>query len=104
MKFKIVALAFISMLLYSCSTSKTTTKPVAEEKPFVPVVAEAAVLTEDLQKGKTSYENNCARCHKLYDTKQFTAEEWTPIMLRMQKKARIDDAERDLIYAYVTMK
>jgi cytochrome c5 len=103
MKQKITLLALLSVLIYSCSPSKSTTKPVEET---VVVVAEPAkpILTEEILAGKTSYENNCAKCHKLYDTKQFTAEEWTPIMLRMQKKAHIDDAERDRIYAYVTMK
>jgi mono/diheme cytochrome c family protein len=93
MKFKIIALALLGILIYSCSP-KVVPQVVEVKKEMSPEIAE----------GKSLYENNCAKCHKLFDTKQFTAEEWTPIVLRMQKKARIDDATRDKIYAYVTMR
>jgi mono/diheme cytochrome c family protein len=93
MKLKIIAFALLGILIYSCSP-KVVPQVVEVKKEMSPEIAE----------GKSLYENNCAKCHKLFDTKQFTAEEWTPIVLRMQKKARIDDATRDKIYAYVTMK
>lgn len=93
MKFKIIGLFLLGITIYSCSPK------------VVPQVSEVKnVLSPEMVEGKMLYENNCAKCHKLYDTKQFTAEEWTPIVLRMQKKTRIDDATRDKIYAYVTMK
>ena len=52
--------------------------------------------------GKMLYENNCAKCHDLYAPKDFNAEQWKPIMLSMQKKAKISDEEREKIYAYLT--
>ena len=45
---------------------------------------------------------NCAKCHSLYDAKDFTAQEWMPIVMRMQKKAKISDEQREKIYAYLT--
>lgn len=72
---------------------KTVVKPIEEK-----LVVTAAVLSE----GKSLYGMNCAKCHKLYDAKSFTAEEWAPIVLRMQKKARISDEQREYIYAYLT--
>ena len=50
-----------------------------------------------------SYENNCAKCHKLYNAKDYTAEQWKPILVSMQKKAKITDQEREKIYTYLTM-
>ncbi|WP_235922453.1 c-type cytochrome [Flavobacterium difficile] len=112
------ALAFA----YGC----TAKKAVNEEVPLVvdknspsmmqsakgdaPVVAvplevpeeKAEVTAEVLAEGKNLYGTNCAKCHKLYDAKSFTAEEWTPIVMRMQKKARISDEQREKIYAYLT--
>lgn len=98
----LVALAFA----YGCSAKKTVAPA-----PEVTEAVEAAitqpsnklvVTAEVIAEGKSLYGMNCAKCHKLYDTKDFTAEEWTPIVMRMQKKARISDEQREKIYAYLT--
>ena len=61
-----------------------------------------APLTAELAEGRTLFLNNCAKCHDLYSPKDFNAEQWKPIMLDMQKKAKISDSEREKIYAYLT--
>lgn len=94
MKLRIAAWAVIGMVLYSCSPAKTA----PAETPVPP-----KTLSPELAEGKNLYENNCARCHKLYDRREYTAEQWTPILMRMQKKAKIGDAEREKIYKYLTM-
>lgn len=92
MKVKIVAVAFLGMLIYSCSPKIVpVSSPVIQETPLTPELAE----------GKALFESNCAKCHGLYDAKDFTAEQWSPIMLNMQKKAKISDEEREKIYAYL---
>jgi cytochrome c5 len=93
MKSKIIAVALLGMLLYSCAS-----KPVTTTTTEVKSVALTAVQTE----GKTLYENNCAKCHKLYDTKAFSVTEWTPILISMQKKAKLQDADIEKIHAYIT--
>lgn len=94
MKIRLVMVALIGTVLFSCAPKVVTPAP--------PPVAN--VMSPALAEGKNLYENNCAKCHKLYDRKDFSAEEWTPIVMRMQKKAQISDANRDLIYNYLTMK
>lgn len=96
MKIKLVMVAFVGTVLFSCAPKVVTPAP--------PPVVVANVMTPALAEGKSLYENNCAKCHSLYDRHQFTAEQWTPIVLRMQKNAKIQDSERDLIYNYLTMK
>lgn len=91
MKSKILAVALLGMLIYSCASKNATTTAVKD-----------VVLTSVQAEGKTIYENNCAKCHKLYDTKAFSATEWQPILLSMQKKAKLQDADREKIYAYIT--
>ncbi len=95
MKIKLLMVALVGTVLFSCAPKVITPSP--------PVVV-ANVMTPALAEGKNLYENNCAKCHSLYDRHQFTAEQWTPIVLRMQKNAKIQDFERDLIYNYLTMK
>lgn len=92
MKARILAIGLLGVLIYSCSP-KVVPAPTEVKKELSPELAE----------GRSIYENNCAKCHKLYDPKSNSAEEWTPILIRMQKKAKISDADRDKIYNYVTM-
>lgn len=102
MKFKVVSLALLAILIYSCASKSAvaiTTEAVKSEEK----VAVSTVLTPELAEGKSLYENNCADCHKLYEPKQFSAEEWKPIVQRMQKKAHLDDSQGMKIYNYVSM-
>ena len=94
MKYKVPALLILAATMYSCaSKSSAPTVAVSNEK----------ALTPELAEGKSLYENNCSSCHKLYQAKDFSAEQWKPIVLRMQKKARLDDAQGQKIYNYLTM-
>lgn len=91
MKIKLLGTLAIITILTSCSSSK---KVVAETK-------EEVKLTPELAEGKLLFENNCGKCHKLFSPEDFSKEEWQPIVMRMQKKARITDEQRDLVYNYL---
>lgn len=100
---------FAIAFAYGCTAKKVVTPaPTTEENAPTVVASEKpaneklVVTTEVLAEGKNLYGTNCAKCHELYDAKSFTAEEWTPIVIRMQKKARISDEQREKIYAYLT--
>ncbi len=98
MKTKLFMVALFGTVLFSCAPKVVTPAPPP------PPIAEANVMTPALAEGKSLYENNCAKCHSLYDRNQFTAEQWTPITLSMAKKANIDESTRQKIYNYLTMK
>ena len=92
---KTVTIVSIIVLSLACSTQKEQVQPIPNSKPevsFSPVVDE----------GQFIYENNCAKCHDLYNPKDFNPEQWKPILLKMQKEAKISDEEREKIYAYLT--
>ena len=94
MRYKVLALAFVAVLLYACSSkSNIPTAEVPKEK----------VLSPELAEGKSLYENSCGRCHQLYNAKDYSAEQWKPLVQSMQKKARLDDAQGLKIYNYLTM-
>jgi cytochrome c5 len=104
MKYKVLALAVLAVIIYSCaskSNAPTTTTPVATSGTRESV---ATVMTPELAQGKELYDNNCAKCHRLYDAREYSAEEWKPIVTRMQKKAHLDDMQGEKIYNYLTMK
>ncbi|OXA76616.1 Dihaem cytochrome c [Flavobacterium aquidurense] len=101
MKAKILTLAAITLLAVSCGTKKTASTPATPATPAVTETAKAVELTPELAAGKSMYENNCAKCHKLYEPKKFTQEEWAPILVRMQKKAHLDDTQMASITSYI---
>lgn len=99
MKAKFLILAAAILIVVSCGTKKA-----APETPATPAVTETSKtieLTPELAEGKNLYENSCARCHKLYDPKKFSQEEWKPILTRMQKKAKLDDTQIASISNYI---
>ncbi|GAA4052249.1 cytochrome c [Flavobacterium chungnamense] len=106
MKTKILAVALLAIVLYSCGGSKSVPPP-PPPPPLnitykVPTVeAKQADSASDLAEGKSLYENNCAKCHSLYNPKDFSKESWKPILLDMQIKAGISDEQREKIYNYV---
>jgi cytochrome c5 len=102
MKLKITLLAVLSMVIYSCaSKSSIPTEVAKKEEPKEVVVAN--VMTPELAEGKTLYENNCGKCHKLYEVTSYSAEEWKPIVERMSKKARLSEVDGAKIFSYVAM-
>ena len=111
MKTKITIGLFALAIAYGCTAKKAVAPtPEVKEVAETPALEAAMVLplnkptvsAEALAEGKSLYGMNCAKCHELFDKTKFTAEEWTPIVLRMQKKARISDEHREKIYAYLT--
>jgi hypothetical protein len=91
MKLKIIGLAVLFGLFISCGTKSAVAS--AEPKP--------TVMTAELTAGKTAYENNCAKCRKLFEPKEFSKEAWAPILVSMQKKARLSDEEMAPITNYI---
>ena len=91
MKYRIIVLLLLEVVLNSCGPSKAS---IAK--------SELALLIAKQNKGKEIFENNCAKCHKLYDTKAYSIEKWHPILYDMQKKAHLTDADMDKILAYIS--
>lgn len=97
MKIKVGTGLILGLLLMGCSSSKKTieTTEVLEKNQVV--------LSSEQAEGKMLYENNCGKCHALFSADKFSKEQWEPIVLRMQKKARITDEQRDLVFNYLVM-
>jgi mono/diheme cytochrome c family protein len=92
MKPIIIALLFIGTV--ACSTQLYT----PGEKNVNKV--ETASLVE-LQQGHDLYLNNCGKCHKLFKPDSRTNESWKSVLGVMAPKAKLDQAQSDLIYNYL---
>jgi cytochrome c5 len=112
MNYKGIAVAvLITTILVACA-SKSSVPTTEVKKEVVATKTETIVLKkeeirtavtkETLAEGLSLYEYNCAKCHKLYAPKDFSAEEWKPIVARMQRKAKLNDLEGQKILAFLT--
>ena len=54
-----------------------------------------------LSEGQSLYESKCGNCHELHSPSKFKAEQWKPILMDMQNKAKITDAQREQIFEYL---
>jgi len=56
---------------------------------------------EKLQQGRELYIKRCGSCHNLYLPSGYTSKAWKPIIDKMQKRAHIDDSQKELIATYL---
>lgn len=103
MKSKILTLTALTLLLVSCGTQKTAAVATTQTTtPAATATAKTTELTPELAAGKNLYDNSCAKCHRLYEAKEFSQEDWKPILTKMQKKAHLDDTQMASISNYIT--
>ncbi|MDI1256000.1 MAG: cytochrome c [Flavobacterium sp.] len=105
MNTKILFTALLATTIFACGPKPEVPPPPPPASPVATVEqakATTSVATAEVTEGKTSYENNCAKCHKLYAPSDYSKDDWMPILNRMAKKARLDDVETGKIYAYLS--
>ena len=50
---------------------------------------------------KDLYETKCAKCHRLYESKDYSEEEWRLWMTNMCRKAKLSREQEKLINSYL---
>jgi len=71
---------------------------------YIPTLADSqksGVSADSLAIGRKIYVNNCSNCHSLYRPEHFTKRDWAKVMPVMQKKAKINNEQRELIVKYL---
>lgn len=98
---KRIVLSVMTLMLFAtaCGTKKTAVA--SAENPSVGKEIKAVELTPELAEGKNLYENSCVKCHKLYEPKEYTKTEWTPILVKMGKKAKLNETQMASITNYI---
>jgi len=54
-----------------------------------------------LNQGRDLYLNTCGRCHLLHKPSAYTTVKWTIVLNKMQKRSKINDAQKELIFHYL---
>ncbi len=71
---------------------------------YIPLSADAqkaGVLIEDLALGRSLYVRNCGSCHSLIAPNYLRPSEWNPMLTVMQQKAKVSNADIELIRSYL---
>ncbi|MET3047327.1 c-type cytochrome [Flavobacterium covae] len=94
---KIIGAIVLGSVLFSCS--KKAIAPTTSVESKTEVVKE---LPAEIAEGKSLYENNCAKCHKLFPASKHDKAGWAKTVDRMTPKAKITDEQKNLVYNYLT--
>jgi hypothetical protein len=54
-----------------------------------------------LRTGCSLYSGKCGRCHELYKPGEYSEDDWADILPHMARKAKITDAEQELIRRFI---
>jgi hypothetical protein len=64
--------------------------------------AETNVLTSaEITAAREMYAAKCAKCHKFYEPKKYSEEEWQSWMMKMGKKSRLKPDQQTLLGRYL---
>lgn len=69
----------------------------------VPTSAEvkAQYSADQLDHGKTIWQSNCNKCHKLFEPESRDPEHWNKILKRMIPRAKLSASDAQLVRAYL---
>jgi cytochrome c5 len=96
MKKTIIAFTILTAIISSCAP-----KVVVEQE--VTPVKEQTVTKPEVKylEGKTLFDNNCGKCHELFQPSQFSKAEWAKIVPAMAKEAKLNPTQENQILMYV---
>lgn len=98
---KVIAIVAVALQFTACSPPRVVAMqpndPVVPQMPPPPKETNTARIAQ----GKGLFEDNCAKCHKLFKPTDFNQREWGPILTSMQRKAKLDNDQMDLVRDYV---
>ncbi len=86
--------------IVACATKATTSVASLETAP-TKEFAVANFSEDQLNQGKTLFENNCAQCHKLFNPDSRDAEKWNNVLKRMIPKTDLAYEEGRLVQGYL---
>ena len=102
----ITSLAILSIGLADCSTSKKV--PAGSSMSTTATTPEAKVAEvkrkyteQQMAEGKTIWQNNCNKCHKLFEPESRDVAKWEAVLPSMVKRAHLTDAQGGMVRAYI---
>ena len=93
----LILLAFVTLGILSCTGS--IPRPTAQHHSWI---QKRLGMDKDLERGYTLYVANCSGCHSLHSPSAYSDSAWAVVFPEMRQKSNLNDAEADLVLAYIT--
>ncbi len=61
----------------------------------------AELSAQQSKDARKIYLTKCAKCHKLYNPKEYSDTEWDEWMLKMKKKSKLKEDQFELLKSYI---
>jgi len=68
---------------------------------YIPIENSGTITLENLTLGRKIYVTKCSNCHQLYSPNKYNSVEWQKNLNWMQRKAKITDDQKNLIFDYL---
>lgn len=65
------------------------------------VAGTKTITADNLAQGKVIFDNSCGKCHDLPSPTDHNAQDWVGIMNSMAPKAKLNDAQHEMVYNYI---
>lgn len=101
MKKLVTTLALGTFILAMVNCSPKASKSVSTEPAPTAEQMKANFSEEQMAQGKTIWESNCNRCHKLFAPESRDNEKWDRVLKRMIPKAKLSPEDGALVRAYL---
>ena len=98
---KIIAISFLSIIVFACSHKTTTT--VTKTETATEKTSSTSISNAEYLAGKIIYEAKCGTCHKLKDPARGNMTQWSGWIDKMAPKAKLTDAETAQITKYISV-
>jgi cytochrome c5 len=102
-----LSILFVWMLLAAACSKKAAPPPAPQPAAVVREAAPAPkpqLADGSLAAGQTLFNQKCGRCHALRKPEEFTARQWRGIMEIMGPRAKLDDAQKMQVLAFLKSK
>lgn len=99
----LLVLCATTVLMVRCShkTASAVSKSKSESPQETVAELKQDFPPEKIMVGKALYENNCNKCHQLYDPQGRDVAEWEKVLKQMLPKTDLNEGDKDLVRAYL---
>src|SRR5881628_3078183 len=91
------ASAALVLALLGCGTTGNSPAVL----PPTPSGAESLFSAAEIESARSLCLNKCVKCHKFYDPAKYSDEQWRKWMTKMSKKAKLEEAQAELLGRYL---
>jgi cytochrome c5 len=89
-----------AVLLAGCGINERIAPPVSSAT--LAAASRRHIAPDALETGRRIYMVRCTECHSMRPVGEYSGGEWRPVVAKMARKAKLDDAQKQTLLDYLT--